>query len=139
MAMKIAVRYFFKTLRLLLTPFVLLVNWLTMPKAAVYSEAEKAALDKKTATLVLYQYPSCPFCIKVRRHIRRLGLSIELENAQHEGQARSLLLKHGGKTQVPCLRIIKDSTDTPEKDTWLYESDQIIQYLDKLVASVCFR
>ncbi len=88
-------------------------------------EAQKE-VDKKTQNLELYQFFGCPFCIKVRRVIRKLGLKIVVRNAQTAGTYREELLKKGGKIQVPCLKITTDN-----KITWLYESAEIIVYLEK--------
>lgn len=41
-----------------------------------------------------------------------------------------LLEKEGGKIQVPCLQIV----DTDGKSSWLYESADINQYLEKQFA-----
>ncbi|MFK5984150.1 MAG: glutathione S-transferase N-terminal domain-containing protein [Pseudomonadota bacterium] len=126
--MKLFFRYFFRTLRVILGPFLLIWEKLSAPKGIERSAEEQKIVDKKTQLLTLYQYPSCPFCIKVRRHIKRLSLNIKMLNAQHDGEERSELLAQGGKTQVPCLRI-KHSDKAPIE--WLYESDAIISYLDK--------
>lgn len=124
--MRTLIRYFFRTLRLILTPFLLLGDKLTTPKSLERDPAEQAKVDAETSELALYQFPACPFCVKVRRAMRRLALNIELRNAQHEGEHRDALIEGGGKAQVPCLRI-------PHPDgsvEWMYESGEIIRYLE---------
>lgn len=123
--MRIFLRYFFRTLRLLLTPFVLLWERLTTPKGIERSPEAQRQIDAQTAQLALYQFRSCPFCIKVRREMRRLSLNIELRDAQHDAQHRTALQRGGGKPQVPCLRIKEENG----QESWLYESDAIIQWL----------
>jgi glutaredoxin len=91
------------------------------------SPEEQAALDARTTALSLYQFPSCPYCLRVRRAIRRLHLNIELRNASNNPDWRHELVTRGGKLQVPCLRI----EHSPEKVEWLYESADIIRYLKR--------
>ena len=125
--MKPVIRLFFKTLRVILGPFVLLGDWLTRPKGIVRPEAEQQAIDARTQNLALYYFPTCPFCLKTRRTIRRLSLKIELRDAQHNAAHRAALLAGGGKPQVPCLQI----TDKGGQRTWLYDSNAIIAYLNR--------
>ncbi len=123
--MKPLIRLFFRTLRLILTPFMLLGHWLTRPKGVVRPAAEQQAVDARTRNLALYHYPTCPFCLKTRRTMRRLSLDIELRDAQHDPVHREALIAGGGKPQVPCLLI----TDKKGQQTWMYESDAINAYL----------
>jgi glutaredoxin len=125
--MKPVIRIFFRTLRLFLGPFLLLGNWLTQPKGIVRPEAEQHAIDARTQHLALYHFPTCPFCLKTRRVIRRLSLKIELRDAKNDETHRTALIAGGGKAQVPCLRIT-DANGTP---SWLYESDAINAYLNR--------
>lgn len=125
--MKPLIRLFFRTLRLVLTPFLLLANWLTQPKGIVRPPAAQQAVDARTRMLALYHFPTCPFCLKTRRTLRRLSLDIELRNAQHDETHHAALIAGGGKPQVPCLLI----TDDNGKQTWLYESDTINAYLNR--------
>jgi glutaredoxin len=125
--MKPLIRLFFKTLRLVLGPFLLLGNWLTQPKGLVRPAAEQQAVDARAQNLALYHYPTCPFCIKTRRMMKRLSLKIELRNAKDDPAHRATLIAGGGKSQVPCLLI----ADTQDRQTWLYESDAINAYLNR--------
>ncbi len=123
--MKTVIRIFFKTLRAILGPVLLLGNWLTRPKGVVRSDHDQQVIDGQTQQLALYHFPTCPFCLKVRRAIRRQSLKINLRNAQHDLAHRNALLAGGGKIQTPCLQI----TDAAGKATWMYESDAILAYL----------
>jgi len=125
--MKSLIRLFFRTLRLVLTPFLLLGNWLTQPKGMVRPPPEQQAVDARTQNLALYHFPTCPFCLKTRRTMRRLSLNIELRDAQHDEAHRAALIAGGGKPQVPCLLI----RDAQGKQTWLYESDAINTWLNR--------
>jgi len=125
--MKPVIRLFFKTLRAILGPFLLLGHWLTRPKGIMRPAAAQQAIDARTRNLALYHFPTCPFCLKTRRTIRRLSLNIELRDARHSAAHRDALVAGGGKPQVPCLLI----TDAQGKQTWLYESDVINAYLNR--------
>ena len=125
--MKPVIRLFFKTLRVILGPFLLLGDWLTRPKGIVRPPAEQQAIDARTQHLALYHFPTCPFCLKTRRVIRRLSLKIELRDAKNDEAQRAALIAGGGKPQVPCLLI----TDASGQQTWLYESDDINTHLNR--------
>jgi glutaredoxin len=125
--MNVVARLFFRTLRAVLGPFLLLGNWLTQPRGIVRPPAEQQAVDARTRNLALYHFPTCPFCLKTRRVIRRLSLDIELRNARSNEVHRAALIAGGGKPQVPCLLITADDG----QQTWLYESDAINAWLSR--------
>jgi glutaredoxin len=130
--MKYFFRYFFRTLRFILGPFLILWEIVFSPKGIERQPEEQAIIDDKTKYLALYQFPTCPFCIKVRRQIKRLSLNIEIRDAKDDGPFREELLTQGGQTQVPCLKITDPETDQVQ---WLYESDAINAYLESNFAS----
>jgi glutaredoxin len=123
--MKTFIRAFFKTLRVILGPVMLLKEKLTRPRGVVRPTAAQQSVDRACQNLALYQYQTCPFCIKVRQEISRLSLTIRRVDAQPEGNDRQALLSGGGKTKVPCLKI----TDASGNDQWLYDSEKIVAYL----------
>ncbi|MFN2289526.1 MAG: glutaredoxin family protein [Chromatocurvus sp.] len=123
--MRVIIRYFFRTLRLLLMPFVLIYEKLTTPKAVARQPDDQAAIDSAASDLALYQFRSCPFCIRVRKELARLGVDLELRDAQHDPAHRADLEAGGGRVKVPCLRIAGESGH----DEWLYESDAINAWL----------
>ena len=104
---------------------ILLLDYLTSPKPPQRDPAEQARLDEQTRKLALYQFVACPFCVKTRRALRRLGLNIELRDAQNDPQWRRRLSEDGGRLQVPCLYI-----PSADGGRWLYESSDIITYLE---------
>jgi glutaredoxin len=128
--MKWFFRIFFKTLRLILGPILLAWEKLTTPKGVIRTPEAQARMDEQTAKLAIYQFRTCPFCIKVRRNIARHALKIPLLDAQHNPVHREALQREGGQLKVPCLRI----EEADGKTRWLYESDAINQYLDDLAA-----
>lgn len=106
---------------------ILLLNFIFSPRAPKRSLQQQKEVDASTAHLSLYQLPACPFCVKVRRSMKRFGLNIELRNINDQVQYREELIKEGGKKTVPCLKI----TNEDQSVTWLYESNDIIDYLVK--------
>ena len=130
--MKIIIRTFFKTLRLILGPVMLLKETLTRPKGIVRTAAAQQSVDLQCQSLALYQYKTCPFCMKVRQEMARLSLDIERVDAQPPGISRDELTREGGQTKVPCLKI----TDAAGKSQWLYDSEKIVGYLRGRFAAV---
>jgi len=83
--------------------------------------AAQAAIDAKTANMVIYQFNTCPFCVKVRRVMHKHALNIELRDAQNDLTFKEELTSKGGKHKVPCLRLENGAGEVK----WLYESDNI--------------
>jgi len=81
-----------------------------------------------TSRLILYYYPTCPFCVAVLNVFDQMDLDIELRNIFADPQWRQELIQGGGKKTVPCLRIEDDTRNV----TWMYESREIIYYLREL-------
>lgn len=90
-------------------------------------EQTQRSVDEQTKCLVLYYYAVCPFCIRVMRAIDRLNLNIELRDILMNRDYRDELIKQGGRSTVPCLRISHLNDD----DQWMYESRDIIAYLNE--------
>ena len=106
---------------------ILAVDKITSPKPPTRSPEQQAALDEKTCKLVLYEMLACPYCVKVRREIKRQGLNIQRLDVKRSADGMESLINGGGKFQVPCLRV-----DNGKSSQWLYESDDIIEYLRTL-------
>lgn len=106
---------------------ILGVDKITSPSALQRSEQEQALIDQKTSRLTLFEMVACPFCVKVRREIKRLGLNIERVDVKRSDVDMNTLVTEGGKFQVPCLCI-----ENEKNKEWLYESDDIINYLRNL-------
>ncbi|MGD8514835.1 MAG: glutaredoxin [Granulosicoccaceae bacterium] len=110
---------------------MLLWEMLTTPKGIVRPAHKQQQVDEETKNLVLYQFRTCPFCIRVRREIKRLSLNIEIRDARNDAHSREELLRGGGEIKVPCLKI----TDEEGNATWMYESTDINHYLHKRFGS----
>ena len=78
---------------------------------------------------VLYQYRSCPFCARVRRHLNGRGIELPERDILRDAAAFRELLAGGGRSTVPCLRI-----ESAAGTRWMYESADIIDYLDSRLA-----
>jgi glutaredoxin len=129
--MKTVIRAFFRTLRLVLGPVMLLKERLTQPAGVQRAPEAQAAVDLQCQSLALYQFSTCPFCIKVRQEMRRLSLPIEKRDAQHNTANREQLLQGSGATKVPCLQI----TETNGQTRWLQDSAAIVAYLRERFAA----
>jgi glutaredoxin len=113
-------------IRLILGKLILFFNWIFTPKSIQRDPEQQASIDSQTALLTLYQYEACPFCVKVRRAMKRHGLNIEVRDVKRSESAKSELLAGGGDLKVPCLRIGEDERGIQ----WMYESQDIIGYLE---------
>lgn len=129
--MKTLVKFFFKTLRLLLGPVMRLWEVISRPKGIVRAPVLQAQVDQQCSGLALYQFQTCPFCIKVRQEMCRLSLNIERRDAQRDAKNRTDLIQGFGQPKVPCLKI----TDPAGNSQWLVESGAIIAYLRGRFAS----
>ncbi len=114
-------------IRLILGKIILLLNWLFSPRGIKRDNQLQAAINEQTANLKLYQYEACPFCVKVRRAMKRQSLNIETRDAKRCLTSKDELMAGGGQMKVPCLRI--DNGQAPTR--WLYESSDIISYLEQ--------
>lgn len=72
--------------------------------------------------LILYEYPTCPYCRRVLDAIDALGVKVELRDTIREPRHRDALIKRMGSGQVPTLLIdgepMRESNDIV---AWLYK------------------
>jgi glutaredoxin len=115
-----------KVIRQVLGRLILVSNFVCPPCKKKRPPSEQEIVDQKTQKIKLYQFHMCPFCVRVRRTIRRLNLNIVCYDVNTSKEHESALIAGGGKRKVPCLRIEEDG-----KVTWLYESVAINNYLTK--------
>ncbi len=119
-------------IRWLLGRLILLIDALTSPRGIKRADETQSLLDDQTRHFSLYQLKACPFCVKVRRFIKKHSLKIETREIKQNPQFRADLLEQGGKEKVPCLRIENSDGST----TWLYESNDIIRYLEEQILTL---
>lgn len=89
--------------------------------------ATKAMPATKEAPLVLYYRDDCPYCWNVLSHLNDQHRTLPMKEINESTEAAAELVQGGGKRQVPCLRIRENNGN---KVTWLYQSEEIIKYLD---------
>ena len=118
-------------IRRVLGSLILFFDWLFTPKGIKRAADEQAAVDSKTSALSLYQYKACPFCVKVRRAMKRNSLNIQTYDAKRSETSRNELIEGGGKLKVPCLRVEGKEGNV----CWIYESSAIITYLEAGLAA----
>ncbi|QEM81926.2 glutaredoxin family protein [Halomonas binhaiensis] len=87
---------------------------------------QQKVVDQALQKFALYHFQGCPYCVRVRRAMARLNIDVPLKDIRLDRQAYDELVEGGGRKTVPCLRIEEDG-----HSTWLYESRDIIQYLDR--------
>jgi len=119
-----------KLLRNSLGMIIVFLSFITLPKKLKRNENDQKLAQEKANKLSLYQFYACPFCVKTRRTIHALNINIEFRDAKNDEKFRQELLEKGGEIKVPCLRI--ENTGEVE---WLYESSDIINYLNQQFAS----
>jgi len=73
--------------------------------------------------LELYDFEGCPYCRKVREVLSELDLDYRVHPVAQGSARRAELVRRGGKMQAPYLV-------DPNTATELYESDDIIRYLN---------
>ncbi len=73
--------------------------------------------------LVLYNFEISPYCRKVREALCELNLDYAVRNVAKGSERRPELVERGGQMMVPYLI-------DPNTDTEMYESDDIVEYLE---------
>jgi len=115
-----------RIIRFFLGLIILSVDWLTSPKGIKRPAEKQAAVDEQCRNLILYQYKACPFCVKVRRTLKRLSLPVDLRDPKRSADAKKELVDGSGILKCPCLKI-----DDGEGDIqWMFDSKEIIGYLE---------
>ena len=109
---------------------IVFVDWITRSKGIQRSEADQLKVQSTMQGVSLYQFFACPFCTKVRRAAHQLGVTVEARDINKNPEYRQQLEAGGGRVKVPCLRI-ENHGDVQ----WLYESNEIIQYLENKVST----
>lgn len=112
--------------RNLLGGIIAFFDLLTRGSKLKRSPEAQQKVEQELKALSLYQFFACPFCIKTRRAMHKMNLPIEKRSVSKGSPYREELKQGGGKVQSPCLRI-NDEDET----TWLYDSAEIIKYLEK--------
>ena len=116
----------FSVIRVILAGVILSLNWIFTPKSIKREPQLQADINQQAKDLTLYQYKACPFCVKVRRAMKRSAFHIETKDAKRCETSKQELVEGGGLLKVPCLKI----QDSQGNTQWMYESKEIINYLE---------
>jgi len=108
---------------------IVFFDWISRPKASIRDTEQQIQAQRSMLGHSLYQLYACPFCVKTRRAIHQLGVKVETRDINKNAKYRSDLESEAGRVKVPCLRV-----DDGDKTSWIYESNDIITYLQKQVA-----
>lgn len=115
-----------RIIRFILGILILSIDWITSPRGIKRPAEKQAVIDEQCKSLILYQYKACPFCVKVRRTMKRLSLPIELRDPKRSESAKEELVAGAGKLKCPCLKI----DDGEGNIQWMFDSKDIISYLE---------
>lgn len=115
-----------KVIHWILGSLILFFNWVFTPRSIKRDAKLQSSINAETEKLTLYQYKACPFCVKVRRAMKRNALNIQTTDAKRCEKSRDELVAGGGKLKVPCLKI----EDAQGGQKWMYDSSEIISYLE---------
>ncbi len=76
------------------------------------------------ATIILYQFETCPFCARVRSVLDAKGLEYEKVNVSHDREdvQRKEIAEKSGVGTVPVINI---------DGKWIGESADIIAYIEE--------
>ena len=117
-----------KAIRNILGYIIVFANWVSRPKPANRSPEVQGKVQSAFDGHSLYQLTACPFCVKTRRAIHGLNIDIDIRDIGRNMQFREELEQGGGRIKVPCLKIEEEGNSK-----WLYESNDIINYLNQRV------
>ncbi|MDC0457089.1 glutaredoxin [Alphaproteobacteria bacterium] len=115
-----------KVIRWILGRVIILLDFIFTPKSKLRDNSSQDSVNKITSSYKLYQYHACPFCIKVRRFLKRESINITLINAKKD-VFKKHLIQNGGILKVPCLRVQSKKNHVK----WIYESNEIIDFISK--------
>ncbi|MEL0637140.1 glutathione S-transferase N-terminal domain-containing protein [Marinomonas sp. TI.3.20] len=116
-------------IRNLLGAIIATIDLITRGTKLKRTPEKQQQVNEEVQHLTLYQFFACPFCIKTRRAMYKLNLPIKTRSASEGSPYRKELQEGGGTIKVPCLRIEKEG-----QVEWMYESSEIIRYLEKRFA-----
>ena len=92
-------------IRFILGRIILFLDWLTSPRPNKISRTELDAIQNKVKNMTIYEFRACPFCVRVRRFMKKNNIIINTKDARRSKVFAQELIDGGGKLQVPCLKI----------------------------------
>ena len=110
---------------------IIFLDFVFTPKARLREKSSQDLVNKISNSYKLYQYYACPFCVKVRRFLRKESINIEFIDAKDEFHKKDLIQK-GGMLKVPCLRVETKKNQVK----WIYGSNEIINFISQEIKSI---
>ncbi|GAB4202366.1 MAG: hypothetical protein OHK0013_15550 [Sandaracinaceae bacterium] len=89
-----------------------------------------ADLPPRVVSLAVYYFDGCPYCERVRRSAKALGLELAWRDIDRDRSHRRDLLAARGRGTVPVLRIHRERG----RDIWMPESADIVSFLEEHAA-----
>jgi len=80
--------------------------------------------------MTLYQFASCPFCLRVRITLKSFNIEMNMKDIHRHPEFAHELIRNGGRSMVPCLHIVDDTGER-----WMYESGDIVRFLHQYVST----
>ncbi|OUS40995.1 hypothetical protein A9R00_03185, partial [Oleispira antarctica] len=71
-----------RIVRAILGALILFFDWVFTPRGIKRDAGVQAKVNQQTSDLALYHYKACPFCVKVRRSMKRNSLDIQTHDAK---------------------------------------------------------
>ena len=97
-----------------------------LPEMSLFSRpSSEPAPPLDAQKLVLYHYPSCFFCMRVRAEAEALGVELELRDIHSDPEHADELYSARGRLTVPVLRLAY----ADDAEHWYPESRDIVQWL----------
>ena len=62
-------------IRFILGRIILFLDWLTSPRPNKISRTELDAIQNKVKNMTIYEFRACPFCVRVRRFMKKNNIS----------------------------------------------------------------
>ena len=88
-------------IRWILGSLILFLNWVFSPKSITRNSVLQNEIDQQFAGYTLFHYPACPFCVKVRRVMKKYNLSLKLVDPRNCETGMQDLMEGGGILKVP--------------------------------------
>lgn len=73
--------------------------------------------------LTMYEFARCPFCIKVRRALKRKGVDYESVIVKKGSETAKMIEERMGTFMLPTIN---------HGDVWMQESEDILKYVNEI-------
>ena len=120
-----------KIIRWTLGRLIILLDYIFSPKPIGRDKTFQDLVNKISSRYKLYQYYACPFCVKVRRFLKKESINIEYIDAKDDFHKKDLI-QNGGILKDPCLRVETKKNQVK----WIYESNEIINFISQEIKSI---